>query len=110
MVGKQTIYKVVYMVCLWMQFLKEEPNENYFCEIWMIPRKYLGAWWEVIRSLVIPLFKGSQYFEGFSTLIIRVFGLVIPGFSAHLCPNYINSTRYGKIQQLIAQHHDMINP
>ena len=86
------------MVFEWVQFLEAEPDPNYFFEILSIPRKYLTSWWELLRSLVIPLFKGPNYFEGFNTLMVRLFGLLLPGASAHLTQNYINSTRYGKIQ------------
>ncbi|KAA0064391.1 triacylglycerol lipase [Cucumis melo var. makuwa] len=85
---------VYYNSCYKGKFLEAEPNPNYFFEILLIPRKYLTAWWELLRSLVIPPFKG----EGFNTLMVRLFGLLLPGASAHLTQNYINSTRYGKIQ------------
>lgn len=88
---------VYYNSCYKGKFLEVEPNKNYFFEILVIPRKYLTAWWELIRSLVIPLFKGPDYFEGFISLIFRLFGLLLPGASAHMTQNYINSTRYGKI-------------
>lgn len=66
----------------------------------MIP-KYVVAWWELTRSLfIIPIVKGRDYFEGFATILLRVVGLFIPGISAHINPNYVNLTRWGKMPQL----------
>ncbi|XP_022135582.1 uncharacterized protein LOC111007494 [Momordica charantia] len=90
----------VYFNCCYSgKFLEVQPNKNYFSPIWLIP-KYLFAWWELIRSLMIPIIKcSSYYFEGFSALLVRLFGLLLPGASAHICLNYINLIRWGKIQQ-----------
>ncbi|KAG6591383.1 Lipase, partial [Cucurbita argyrosperma subsp. sororia] len=82
------------------KFRREQPNTNYFSLIWVIP-KYLSAHWELISSLIIiPVFKGREYFEGFVTTLERVVGLFFPGLSAHICPNYVNVTRWGKIKVL----------
>ncbi|XP_022132652.1 uncharacterized protein LOC111005368 isoform X2 [Momordica charantia] len=89
----------VYFDCCYNgKFLEEQPNNNYYWPIYLIPQ-FLAALWEFIRSLMIPLVKCSwDYFEGFGNLKNRVLGLFIPATSAHMLLNYINSTRYGKIQ------------
>ncbi|XP_022139747.1 uncharacterized protein LOC111010582 [Momordica charantia] len=87
----------VYFNCSYNgKFLEVQPNKNYFSPIWLIS-KYVSAWWELIRSLMIPVIKcSSDYLEGFSNLLLRLFGLLFPGASAHMCLNYINSIRWGK--------------
>ncbi|XP_022135571.1 uncharacterized protein LOC111007483 isoform X2 [Momordica charantia] len=91
----------VYFNCCYSgQFMEVQPNKNYFSPLWLIP-KYLFALWELIRSLMMPLIKFSlYYFEGFKTLLLRFFGLLIPGASAHLCVNYIYLARQGKMPPL----------
>ncbi|XP_038899591.1 triacylglycerol lipase OBL1-like [Benincasa hispida] len=78
------------------RIVKEQPNKNYFSLVWVIP-KYLSAWWELIRSLIIPLVKGFDYYESLLMKGGRVVGLFIPGLAAHFPLNYVNSTRLGKL-------------
>ncbi|KAF3446647.1 hypothetical protein FNV43_RR11827 [Rhamnella rubrinervis] len=76
----------------------EEPNKNYFSLLWIIP-KYLNALWELIRSFITPLVKGSDYEETWFMRLFRVVGLVIPGLPAHFTQDYVNVTRLGSIHQ-----------
>ncbi|XP_022152547.1 uncharacterized protein LOC111020243 [Momordica charantia] len=79
------------------EFLEEEPNKNYLSIPWLIP-KYLYAWWELLRSLLLPVIMcNPDYFETSQIFYARVFGLFIPGASAHNVVNYIYSARWGKI-------------
>lgn len=76
--------------------MKEQPNRNYFSLLWVIP-KYLSAWWELIRSFIIPFVKGFDYYESLLMKGARLVGLLIPGLSAHFPLNYVNVTRSGKL-------------
>lgn len=78
------------------KIVKEQPNKNYFSLVWVIP-KYVSAWWELIRSLVIPLVMGFDYYESLLMKGARMVGLLIPGLTAHFPLNYVNSTRLGKL-------------
>ncbi|KAG6674648.1 hypothetical protein I3842_15G054000 [Carya illinoinensis] len=72
--------------------LKKEPNENYFSLLWVIP-KYLNAFWEVIRSFIIPCLWGPNYSETWLMRMFRVIiGLIIPGVPAHSSQDYVNAT------------------
>ncbi|KAL5714412.1 hypothetical protein ACHQM5_016377 [Ranunculus cassubicifolius] len=72
--------------------LEEEPNKNYF-SLWMVIPKILNALWELVRSFIIPVVKGSEYHESISLRLFRVIGLIIPGLSAHAPQDYVNSMR-----------------
>ncbi|XP_023728604.1 triacylglycerol lipase OBL1 [Lactuca sativa] len=74
--------------------LKEEPNKNYFSLVWVIP-KYLTAFWEIVRSIILPYWKGKEYKEEYLEIMLRIIGLVIPGISAHSPKDYIDITRLG---------------
>lgn len=69
----------------------EEPDKNYFSIIWLIP-KLTNAWWELIRSFVIPYIRGEEFRETGLIRVIRVMGLLNPGLPAHCPPDYVNST------------------
>ncbi|MCD9643622.1 hypothetical protein HAX54_031237 [Datura stramonium] len=81
------------------QVLEEEPNKNYFSLLWVLP-KVLNAGFELIRSLILPWIKGSDYKQSWSQIILRMVGLVIPGLSAHGPVDYVNLTRLGSILRL----------
>ncbi|KAH6803935.1 alpha/beta-Hydrolases superfamily protein [Perilla frutescens var. frutescens] len=73
----------------------EEPDKNYFSIIWTIP-KIVNAWWELMRSFILPCVKGDVYKEGTLLRIMRMMGISLSaGISAHITPDYINSTRLG---------------
>ncbi|KAF5468246.1 hypothetical protein F2P56_012412 [Juglans regia] len=76
--------------------LLEEPNKNYFGLFWEIP-KYVNAVFELIRGFIIPYMKGEEYKESLLMQMCRVMGLIIPGLSAHLPPDYVNATRLGSL-------------
>ncbi|MED6157766.1 hypothetical protein PIB30_026435, partial [Stylosanthes scabra] len=79
--------------------LEEEPNKNYFSVFWAIP-KILNAVWELVRGFFLPLVKGREYKDTWLMTLARLFGLMIPGLSAHLPPDYINVTRLGSLREI----------
>ncbi|MED6145948.1 hypothetical protein PIB30_029801 [Stylosanthes scabra] len=79
--------------------LEEEPNKNYFSVFWVIP-KILNAVWELVRGFFLPLVKGKEYKETWFMTLARLFGLMIPGLSAHLPPDYVNVTRLGSLREI----------
>ncbi|KAM0968397.1 hypothetical protein ACFX2A_017053 [Malus domestica] len=76
--------------------LEEAPNKNYFNLLFFIPMR-LNASWELIRSFMLPLIKGSEYKESCLMIMARVFGLIFPGLVAHAPQDYVNVTRLGSI-------------
>ena len=78
------------------QVLEEEPNKNYFSLLWFIPNR-LNAVWELIRSFILPLVKGSEYKESWWMTFWRLVGLILPGFTDHLLQDYVNLTRLGTL-------------
>nr|XP_043637549.1 triacylglycerol lipase OBL1-like [Erigeron canadensis] len=74
--------------------MEEEPNKNYFSLVWVIP-KYLNAFWEIIRSFILPYWKGKEYKENHIERFFRMVGLIIPGLAAHGPKDYIDVTRLG---------------
>ncbi|KAF5468247.1 hypothetical protein F2P56_012413 [Juglans regia] len=83
-----------YSSCYQELWFEKEPNENYFSLLWAIP-KYLNAFWELIRSFIIPCIWGPDYSETLLMRMFRVIGLIIPGVPAHLTQDYVNATRLG---------------
>ncbi|XP_058075611.1 triacylglycerol lipase OBL1-like [Magnolia sinica] len=76
------------------KIVAEEPNKNYF-SLWTVLPKLLTAEWEVVRSFAIGYIKGRDYREGWVLRMLRVIGLVFPGFPAHTPQDYVNATRLG---------------
>lgn len=74
------------------KIVDEEPNKNYFSPLCLIP-KVLNAYWELIRSFLIGWVLGKEYEEGSFLRLLRVVGLVFPGFSNHMPQDYVNLTR-----------------
>ncbi|XP_062024131.1 triacylglycerol lipase OBL1-like [Rosa rugosa] len=85
-----------YNSCYRGKVLKEEPNKNYFSLLWFIPKR-LNAVWELLRSFILPLVRGSDYKEGWFMGFWRLVGLVIPGLAAHAPQDYVNLTRLGTL-------------
>lgn len=77
-------------------FVKEEPFKNYFSIFGIIPMT-LNALWEIARAFIYPYTKGESYREGWLMFIMRIFGLILPGVSAHIPRDYHNSTRLGSM-------------
>lgn len=76
------------------KIVEEEPNMNYFTLFGTIPKK-LNATWEILRSFLIPLTKGSDYKEGTVLRVARVSGLLVSGLADHGPQDYVNSIRLG---------------
>ncbi|XP_023748402.1 triacylglycerol lipase OBL1 [Lactuca sativa] len=70
----------------------EVPNKNYFAIKSFVPM-YLNAVLELARSFVLPYAFGENYREGILLLGVRLFGLIVPGASAHCPQDYVNLTR-----------------
>ncbi|XP_021819949.1 uncharacterized protein LOC110761708 [Prunus avium] len=77
------------------QRMEDEPNKNYFGIRYLIP-EYLNAVWELIRGLTMGYTYGSEYREGWFSILLRIIGLVAPGVSAHCPTNYVDLVRLGK--------------
>ncbi|KAL1206388.1 Triacylglycerol lipase OBL1 [Cardamine amara subsp. amara] len=75
---------------------EEEPNKNYFNMLWVIP-KIMNAMWELIRSFIIPYWKGQEFKEGWFLRSFRVVALLIPGLTAHFPNEYVNVTLLGDL-------------
>jgi len=75
---------------------EEEPNKNYFNLVWVLP-KIMNALWELIRSFVMPYWKGGEFREGWFLRCFRVVALLIPGLPAHFPNEYINVTLLGDL-------------
>ncbi|KAG2262127.1 hypothetical protein Bca4012_013219 [Brassica carinata] len=75
---------------------QEEPNKNYFNMLWAIP-KIMNAMWELMRSFIIPYWKGEEYREGWFLKCFRVVALLIPGLPAHVPNEYVNATLLGNL-------------
>ncbi|CAN7027418.1 hypothetical protein BRARA_F03831 [Brassica rapa] len=78
---------------------QEEPNKNYFSMLWAIP-KIMNAMWELMRSFIIPYWKGEEYREGGLLKCFRVVALLIPGLPAHAPNDYVNATLLGNLPDL----------
>ncbi|XP_010549231.1 PREDICTED: uncharacterized protein LOC104820486 [Tarenaya hassleriana] len=77
---------------------EDQPNKNYFSILWFIP-KLLTAVWELIRSFIIPFWKGKDFKENWLMRLIRVMGLLLPGASDHFPCDYVSSMRLGGLPQ-----------
>ncbi|XP_076941413.1 triacylglycerol lipase OBL1-like [Bidens hawaiensis] len=78
------------------QVMKEVPNKNYFRPLYrpvLIELMYLNALFEVVRSGALTYAFGRKYKEGRLLLGVRLFGLILPGVSAHCPQDYVNLTR-----------------
>ncbi|CAH8297754.1 unnamed protein product [Eruca vesicaria subsp. sativa] len=78
---------------------QEEPNKNYFNMLWAIP-KIMNAVWELMRSFIIPYWKGEEYREGWFLKCFRLVALLIPGLPAHAPNEYVNATLLGNLPDL----------
>ncbi|EOA12516.1 hypothetical protein CARUB_v10026339mg [Capsella rubella] len=83
---------------------EEEPNKNYFNILWAIP-KIMNAMWELIRSFIIPYWKGGEFKEGWFLRCFRIVALLIPGLAAHFPNEYINVTLLGDLPPHLPDSH-----
>ncbi|URE45687.1 Lipase (class 3) [Musa troglodytarum] len=77
------------------QNVEEEPNRNYFGLRYLLS-EHMNAVWELIRSLSMRYAYGTEYKENWFSICLRIYGLLMPGVSAHSPVNYINSIRLGR--------------
>ncbi|RRT35393.1 hypothetical protein B296_00052909 [Ensete ventricosum] len=56
----------------------------------------MNAVWELIRSLSMRYAYGTEYKESWLSICLGIYGLLMPGVSAHSPVNYINSVRLGR--------------
>ncbi|XP_059623894.1 triacylglycerol lipase OBL1-like [Cornus florida] len=87
------------------EVVEEEPNKNYFSPFAAIP-KMINAFWELIRSFIIPYTKGPDYKEGGTLRVLRLIGLLIAGVPAHSTQEYVNCTRLGSADVYLPVHDD----
>lgn len=71
--------------------------------------KVLNAIWELIRSFIIPFWKGPDYKEPGILRVLRVIGLGIPGVPAHMPKDYINATLSELSSDIFMQIDDQTN-
>lgn len=61
---------------------------------------YVSGAFDLVRSFVmgsiISNWYGDCYVEGWFSLLIRITGLLYPGFAGHMPVNYTYAVRYGK--------------
>ncbi|KAJ4714873.1 Lipase, partial [Melia azedarach] len=76
------------------KIVEEEPDKNYMSP-WVIIPRMINAFWELLRSFIIPYIKGPDYSETWLLKLIRFVGLALPGLAAHNPHDYINTTRLG---------------
>lgn len=77
-----------------MQIVEEEPDKNYISLLATIPR-ILNAFWELLRSFILPYKKGPDYCESWWLKLVRFVGLALPGLAAHNPQDYVNLSRLG---------------
>lgn len=85
---------VYYNSCYYGKIVSEEPHKNYISVFAAIPR-FLNAIWELVRSFILPYRKGADYKEPWLLVLLRWYGLILPGLSAHTPQDYVNLTRLG---------------
>ncbi|XP_057969626.1 triacylglycerol lipase OBL1-like isoform X1 [Malania oleifera] len=94
----------VFYNCLYSgDIVVEEPFMNYLSLFGIIPMSVI-AFWEIVRGFIYPYTKGPIYREGWLLFSVRLFGLIMPGISAHIPQDYNNATRLGS---LAAHLHDL---
>lgn len=75
--------------------MDEEPNKNFF-RLTTVVVLHLNAVWELIRGMMMGCLYGPDYKEGWFSILSRLVGVALPGFSAHSPNNYVTSIRIGK--------------
>ncbi|GLJ29400.1 hypothetical protein SUGI_0579650 [Cryptomeria japonica] len=82
-----------YNCCYCQKNLVEAPNRD-LTLVYFIPIR-ITAIWELLQSLVLHYIKGESFKETKLSIISRIFGILVPGISAHSPVNYINAIRLG---------------
>ncbi|KAK4840247.1 hypothetical protein QYF36_003561 [Acer negundo] len=90
-----------YNSCYEGKIVEEEPDKNYIL-LAMIPT-ILNAWWELLRSFILPYMEGPDFVETGLLKFARFVGLVFPGFAAHCPQDYVNLTRLGFPDNILIQ-------
>ncbi|KAF8398835.1 hypothetical protein HHK36_014698 [Tetracentron sinense] len=79
-----------------VKVLEEEPNDNYL-NLLYFPSMHFNALLDLIRALTIVITEGKDFKESRTSLLLRIFGLLLPGVASHSPRDYVNSARLGKI-------------
>ncbi|XP_010917339.1 triacylglycerol lipase OBL1 [Elaeis guineensis] len=82
------------------QVVTEAPNANYFDPMYVIP-VYWSAWSDLFKALFLGATQGRDFKESFTSIIYRLFGLIIPGVAFHSPRDYVNGGRLAKIADKI---------
>ncbi|TXG59427.1 hypothetical protein EZV62_014000 [Acer yangbiense] len=90
-----------YNSCYQGKIVEEEPDKNYIL-LAVIPR-ILNAWWELLRSFMLPYMEGPDFAETGLLKFARFVELVFPGFAAHGPQDYVNLTRLGFPDNILIQ-------
>ncbi|KDO79199.1 hypothetical protein CISIN_1g0369561mg, partial [Citrus sinensis] len=91
------------------KIVEEQPYEDYKSPSAVITR-ILNAFWELIRSFIIPYTKGPDFSESWLLKLVRFAGLALPTLAAHNPHDYVNVTRLGsddlylKLQEQYSQN------
>ncbi|KAK9231214.1 hypothetical protein WN943_021446 [Citrus x changshan-huyou] len=91
------------------KIVEEQPYEAYKSPSAVITR-ILNAFWELIRSFIIPYTKGPDFSESWLLKLVRFAGLALPTLAAHNPHDYVNVTRLGsddlylKLQEQYSQN------
>jgi hypothetical protein len=79
--------------------LTNEPSPNYIGVGRFLPT-HLNAIWEMFQAMIlITVQHGKEYSESWYSLMSRMMGFGLPGFSAHSPTNYVNAVRLGTFPQ-----------
>ncbi|XP_043725654.1 triacylglycerol lipase OBL1-like [Telopea speciosissima] len=77
------------------QVLNEEPDENYFSPFYLLS-KHFHALLDLSRALYIGIQHGKDYTESSTSILFRVFGLLVPGVASHSPRDCVNAARLGR--------------
>ncbi|XP_059072260.1 triacylglycerol lipase OBL1-like [Cryptomeria japonica] len=84
----------LYYNCFYHQKnLVEAPNRDLSLLFFILIR--ITTIWELLHCFILHYIKGESFKETTLSIISRIFGILVPGISAHSLVNYINSIRLG---------------
>ncbi|KAK6923044.1 Fungal lipase-like domain [Dillenia turbinata] len=78
--------------CYKVKILEEDLDKNFILPQYWISMR-LVALWELVRSFGMSYRLGVEYRETLFLVLVRIFGLLVPGIPAHTPPDYINASR-----------------